>query len=462
MNPTFGTSVTIALLAMTPIALLLFAALKPRRALIATMVVGWLFLPQAGIGLPGLPNLTKVSAISWNALLCVLVFDSRRLASFRPTLWDMPMLAFVLSPIASSISNGLGVWDGLSTAFDTATWAGMPYLLGRVYFTDLESFTDLALGIFVGGLVYVPFCLWEIRMSPHLHNTVYGFRPTRMVHALRYGGYKPSVFMDGGLALSMWMCAATLCGAWLATRRKRLFGMPMTWLVVGMVATTILCKSLGAIALMFVGLGLLVLTRYVRTAVPLYALMLFVPTYMAVRATNQVTADDVMARVAPYVDESRAGSLRVRLVNEDMIAERALQRPMLGWGGWKRAHVVEETTGRQLTVTDGMWIIVFGQRGLVGLAAFTLTMVLPVWLFLRRHPARTWRDPRVVACASLAMVTVLFSIDCLLNAKLNPMIVLSWGALSSAPALAAGLAIARARNRSARAPLREHLAPESV
>jgi hypothetical protein len=89
-------------------------------------------------------------------------------------------------------------------------------------------------------------------------------------------------------------------------------------------------------------------------------------------------------------------------------------------------------------------------------------MVVPVWVFLRRHPVRTWRDPRVVPCAALAMVTLLFSIDCLLNAKLNPLVVLAWGALASAPALAgAGSTPRRAAGRTRAGPERGHMLPEA-
>ena len=135
--------VFLGLASITPLALLLFAMLPPRRALLATLLVGLLFLPHASIVLPGVPNYTKDLATLSSALLGVVIFDSARLLAFRPRWIDAPIAVFVLAPIATSFANGLGLWDGLSVAFDTFVWAGFPYFLGRLYFTRVEDLRDL-------------------------------------------------------------------------------------------------------------------------------------------------------------------------------------------------------------------------------------------------------------------------------------------------------------------------------
>jgi hypothetical protein len=87
------------------------------------------------------------------------------------------------------------------------TMWGLPYFLGRVYLSDLRSLKELAVGMFISGLVYVPFCLFEVRMSPQLEAIVYG---GRMRSGIRLGGWRPAVFMQSGLELVMWMSVCSL------------------------------------------------------------------------------------------------------------------------------------------------------------------------------------------------------------------------------------------------------------
>ncbi len=89
--------------------LVLFAVMPPRRAVIASFVGAWLFLPLVGYALPGLPDYTKMSATCYGVLLGMLLFDGARLFQFRPSWIDLPIVVWCLVPLASSISNGLGV-----------------------------------------------------------------------------------------------------------------------------------------------------------------------------------------------------------------------------------------------------------------------------------------------------------------------------------------------------------------
>ena len=97
----------------------------------------------------------------------------------------------------------------------TVTW-GIPYFLGRIYFNDLQGLRELSVAIFIGGLIYVPFCLYEIRFSPQLHRLLYGYHQHDFSQTFRFGGYRPMVFMQHGLMVGMWMGMATLAGIWLA------------------------------------------------------------------------------------------------------------------------------------------------------------------------------------------------------------------------------------------------------
>src|SRR5438034_470584 len=82
-------------------------------------------------------------------------------------------------------------------------------------FSDLARFRDLGMGLVLGGLLYVPFCLWESKFFPNFHLRLYGFFPGDPNEALRAGGYRPVVFMSHGLMTSLWMVATALVAGWL-------------------------------------------------------------------------------------------------------------------------------------------------------------------------------------------------------------------------------------------------------
>jgi hypothetical protein len=113
----------------------------------------------------------------------------------------------------------------------------------------------LCFGFFFGTLVYIPFCLYEVVMSPRLHRIVYGFHPHSFGQAKRGGGWRPVVFMHHGLMNSMWMVSGFLSGFSLALsgRLKSLmpkFARPFTLpLLLALFVTILLLKSTGAFAL---------------------------------------------------------------------------------------------------------------------------------------------------------------------------------------------------------------------
>ena len=423
--------VPITLYGWVIVAIGLFALLPPRRAVLTAYMVAWLFLPQAGIPMPGLPDLDKVTASGMGVLLGVLIFDAGRLATLRFSWVDIPMAIWFVASVVSAVTNGLGWYDGLSgVPRDLFTW-GIPYFVGRLYFNDLQSLRELAIGIFIGGLVYVPLCLIEVRLSPQLHRILYGFHPAHFAMAIRFGGYRPMVFMQHGLAVGMWMTSATVIGAWLwmSGSLTRMRSVPM-WILVGAMAmTTLLCRSMGALALLVLGMSFLLAARVLRLNLVMALVMLLAPVYMIVRIEGWWTGSELV-NFAATIDVERAQSLQDRLNEEELLMARASERPIWGWGGWGRWRIKDEWTGQDLTSSDGMWVIVRGERGNVGLIALTLMVLLPYALFLRRVPARDWARPVFAAPAALAMLLLMWSIDNLFNAMHNPIYIIAAGGLT--------------------------------
>lgn len=418
-----------------PFVFYLFMRFPSQRAVVIAFVIAWLFLPQAGYPLPGLPDYTKMSATCYGIMLATALFDGDRFTKFTPSWVDIPMVICCVSPLITSLTNGLGLYDGFSALLDqTVTW-GLPYFLGRLYIGNWAGLKYLATIIFMGGLAYVPLCFIELVISPQLHRIFYGFHAARFDQAIRYGGYRPSVFMQHGLAVGAWMMAATLISIWLwqAGIFKKFLGIPMKILVAVMVVMLVLVKSTGAYILFVLGLACMWLAKRHKKTFLVTMLAATVAVYLGVAASGVITPEsreEFMTRLEQVLPEERVGSLRFRLINEEMLSEKARERPLFGWGGWGRARIYNEE-GEDISVTDSLWIIAFGNRGAIGLASLFGSFLLPVVAFCwSNYPGRLWMHPVVAPAAMISVVLVLFMVDCVLNAMTNPVYTLAAGGLS--------------------------------
>ncbi len=415
-----------------PVVLYIFMRLPAQRALIISFIVAWLFLPLAEYKLPGIPAYTKMSATCYGILLATIIYDVGRFSLFRPGWLDLPMLIWCLCPFASSITNDLGLYDGFSaTLGQTVTW-GAPYFLGRIYLNNLTGLRQLAIGIFVGGLIYVPLCLYEVRISPQLHQMFYGFNPhLNLAQAIRYGGYRPSVFMQDGLMVGVWMMTATLIGIWLWQTKviKQLWGIPISWLVVVLLLTFVLCKATGAYILLIFGLAILFIAKWFRTAFPLLLLIVSISSYLYLGASGNFPGTQIVSYMSQVFNAERIGSVQFRFDNELILGERARQKIVFGWGGFGRSRVYNEF-GKDISVTDSLWMIALGTNGIVDLSSLTASLLLPVSFFWLRYPSSSWSHPKLAPAAVLAVALTLYMLDCVLNAMINPIFALACGGIS--------------------------------
>jgi hypothetical protein len=428
-----------ALIGWVPFTFVLFFLLPGRRAVLVSYLAGWMFLPVMTYKFPLVPDFDKTIVLALAVFLPVLFFDVGRIARFRLRWHDIPMVILCLCPVVSSVSNDLGLRDGLRDALHEVLVWGIPYFLGRLYFTDPDALFELAVGIFIAGLVCAPMCLYEIRMSPQLHNMVYGFHQHSFFQHIRYGGYRPMVFMQHGLMVGLFMSAATLCGIWLrrAGSLRGLFGLPLLVFIIPLVATDVLIKSVGAIVLLFVGVAVLYAVTLLRSRVPFLFLAVVPVIYVLVRATGVIPSADLVGAAAATLGAERAQSLESRLVNEDMMTGHALQRPFFGWGGWGRARIHDDE-GNDVTITDSLWMITLGNKGLLGLIALMAALLLPALRSSARMPVGLWADPHMGAVAALAVVLLLWLTDNVLNAMINPIYLLVAGGLGGLAGVDAG------------------------
>lgn len=440
--------IDVALLGWIPVVLFLFTALPPRRAVITAYLLAWLFLPIGGYNLPGLPDYTKMSATTMGVMLGVLLFDSARLFAFRPSWVDIPMFIFCTVGAASSLTNGLGPYDGLSAIFEQVITWGLPYLIGRIYFSDPQGIKELALGIVIGGLIYVPLCLIELKMSPQLHRWIYGRHQHVFYMTLRGGGYRPMVFLAHGLEVGMWMTCTTVLAMWLwlGGAVKRIYGVKIVWAWLVLMVIAILCKSAGAVGLLLIGMMVVLGVRYRLGKIALAILIVSIPLYMVTRITNTVQKDDLVPIADKIAGWRAAYSLEHRLYCEDVYIANAMRKPLVGLARWNfRPNVQYE--GRPI-VNDGYWILVISKRGLIGLVSYAAFLILPAIMLWRAVRPSAWlRAPSVAAAGGLACILILFGIDSLMNAMLNPIYAVSCGAV-----LSFAMALKQASARRAPAP----------
>jgi hypothetical protein len=265
--------------------------------------------------------------------------------AFRPRWFDLPMLGWCLCPIASSLDNGLGIYDGLSEALTLFVYWGLPYLIGRLYFNDLTGLHELTLAMVVGGLAYIPPCLFEFRMSDQLLSTIYGFGAGG---GARNGVARAKVFFWTPLECGMWMAAAALTAWWLwrCGALRKIGGIRFGGgLLAMLIGTEVLCQSMGAVILMLGGMGLLWASARFQTRLLLGALALFGPIYGVIRIPNLWSGQQLVQVANTLINKERAQSWSIACKTRRFSSPRpSSDRSSAGAAGIAPASTASGTT----------------------------------------------------------------------------------------------------------------------
>lgn len=435
--------VPVALFGWPLVTLAAFLLVSPQRAVVISVIGGVLFLPMASYNWPGIPEYDKTTAIGVGLLLGGLV--SRGPDRFRLRLHgcDLPVvvLCFVV-PLASALSNSLGWYDGISRMIRSYLTFGVLFWAGRRYFSNANSLLVLARGVVLGGLLYVPLILFESRMSPQLSNIFYGFFPHEWIQHIRYGGYRPIVFMQHGLMVALWMAACTTVGYWLWRDKliANVGGVPIPLAVFALAIATVLCRSANGVVLVALGIAAHVYYGRSHSTQLFQLLVLSIPLYMTLRMADLVSIEQVGSWAGTLFDDERVASLLIRLRQEELFGARAMQRAWFGWGGYGRGWPVDQFTGEHLiAMVDAQWVIILSNHGLVGLVSYFVSLGLGPWLVLRAHSRLSRSRGRfsgssVKATLSvvLSLMVVIFMIDSLANSMQGQIYVLTAGALVTA------------------------------
>jgi hypothetical protein len=428
-----------ALFLWFPLSALAFALLRPQLASAVLLVGGALLLP-VGLALDaqGMPPLGKHEIASLSVLLAFALLHPRRLGRARPGLGlEWLVLVLIGAGVGTVLTNGdplaygptrlpgLTGYEALSMGIRDLLFYGVPFFIGRALFGSCRDVRDLFRVLIVSALAYSVLMLFEVRMSPSLHHWVYGWR-IRSFH-FRYGGWRPSVFMANGLALALFVATSVVIGTALSRARVALYGIPARLATAYLFGVLVMCRSLAAIAYTLVVAPVVILLRPRLQVLVAVVISVSAGLYPWMRVSG-LFPTEVLVSLAEQVDADRAHSLDFRFENEDILFEKAQERPVFGWGGFRRSRVFHPVRGNDMSVTDGFSVIILGTRGIFGLLTTFGLLVWPVLIAYRRLPRVSSLSDRALI-SSLSLVVAINTIDLLPNGLFSYLPYLFAGAL---------------------------------
>jgi len=430
-----STVATVALLMWPIISAALFATRPAVQATLWTIVGAQLLLPVGtGIKFEMIPPFDKATLPSFCIFFGYLM-AAGRLWNPRFGIAEVLVAIFLFGPIVTSMQNGdpvfagdrvipgVGIYDALS-AVEAAFIALLPFFVGRGLFRTEQANEQVLKTLVVAGLLYSIPMLFEMRFSPQFHFWVYGYFPTDFIQQVRDGGYRPMVFTGHGLiaAIFLFMSVTAAAALWRSSGSLRRSGGVTVYLG----AVFVLCRSAGATLFGSVIVPLVCFGRpklQARVAVVFVLLALFYPMLRVV----DLVPTRLMVELAQSVSFERASSLRVRFENEASLLERALQRPIFGWGRYGRSRIYDEG-GKDVSVTDGHWVITIGQFGILGFVAeFGLLALCIIKAAAASRNARSFKEK--ILLTALALIVATNVLDLLPNSSLLPVTWLFSGAL---------------------------------
>jgi hypothetical protein len=424
----------------------LFFTTRLPVALLATLIGGYLLLPtQTELNLPLLPALDKNSIPALLALLFVLVKVSSQKRNTHFTQPDWPVLPGILprdrvvltlfllmfvGHIGTHFLNrdplfygprmlpALRPYDAAAVMMATALQF-VPFLLARKVLSSNEGQRLLLISLAIAGAAYAFLAMYEVRMSPQLNRMVYGFFPHEWIQHWRGNGWRPVVFVEHGLQLSIFFAMALISAATLVliedNKRRFVWVLTAIWLFFALYMS----KSLGAFLISIVLLGVIFMTPKRIQLLFIFGVASSILLYPVIRSADILPYEQILSNV----DVERAHSLTVRLDSEQLLLEKANERPIFGWGGWSRSRVFAED-GRDIAITDGAWIIFLG---LGGWLKYISVFGLLTWGMLQLF----WQKSRGIDTRTIGVALVLTAnlVDLIPNSAFTPITLLLAGAL---------------------------------
>lgn len=410
------------------------------QTVVAAYLLGWLVLPLSlqpyvvadgefavwvlGGAMPADRFWTKAAFIPATLLALTLLLDS---AAWRRLRWawaDLPMLLWCLWPLL----RGLGAMD---SATDPAPWVASAYLglvwggswaLGRVYLGQAAGQWALLQGVALSAVACLPLAVVEGFGRVGLHGVLWGQpHPFREDGVLRRVGWRPIGMLENGNHYGLWValgaCMAVVVWCWQRPVPAGVVAQPWLrrtlWGVACLVALQ--AQSFGAWGLLALGWVMLApwrqgLVAWLRRLLLLglaAALLLWALTWTGLLPITHWARHTAWGQQALQLARGfTRTSLPWRISQEQKALTLVKQQPLLGHGRWDWWAPLQSRPW-------GLWMLMMGQWGLVGLGL--------AWLAVLGPPLRQLRGPpqaEGLGRQALAWLVLLAMLDGLMNSFL--------------------------------------------
>lgn len=433
----------LALFCWPAVAAWLFSRYSAAFAAVITVTAGYLLLPErTGVDLPVLPEINKETIATGMAVLLIAAGWGKRDSVilkgwlpgdpvFRAIIFILPVSAMLTTltnsdPLVFSRLTipAMRIYDGLSLTL-TFIMMLLPFLIGRKMLAHPDQHRMLLIILCIATVLYAALALYEVRMSPQLNRTVYGFFPHSWQQHFRAGGWRPLVFLKHGLFLGIFMCCA-LIGTIILFRTEKAVHKPKLILAgLWIFGTLFLAKVFGSflIALVFIPIALFLNVRLQMLAALSAALIIM--SYPVLRGAGLVPVNEIVSTVE-QINPTRADSLAYRIDHENRLLAHANERPLFGWGLWARNRDRDPETGFDRSTTDGFWVILIGTYGWTGYLSIFGLLVLPIVMLWRRQQAYGL----TLVTSGLCLMMAANVIDLIPNSGVSPVTWMIAGALA--------------------------------
>lgn len=427
----------LALLSWPLVVIYFLNRFKVGNGTLLSLLGAYMFLPASfSVDLPGFPDLDKFSITTLTILIFIIFRGNTLGIRSLDKRFKILLILFIISPFLTAVTNqeyylhlpGLSLYDGLSSSV-IRFLEFVPFLIGFAYFREEKDHINLFKYFAIAAIIYALFALYEIRMSPQLHSTLYGYFPHSWRQQYRSGGFRAVVFMGHGLLVAFFLAVGLASLAAMKKAKVKVIQQIDTRvLLVFLLLTLVLMKSVAAFVF---GLFMFLMitffsTRLIHLATLTIALLFL--TY-PITSAMKVFPHDAVSNIAGMIDLDRQQSLVFRFDNEEILLDHANHKPLFGWGGWGRNRVFDPETGEDISITDGKWILTLGSRGWVGFLAEFLFFVIPIWLAYKLKSQREISERERNLLAAHALIVAIILLDQMPNASMNALYWLVVGAL---------------------------------
>lgn len=402
-----------------------------KKAIFISIVLTTLLLPSAfSADVPLLPPLDKDN-ITGLSLILFLFLMRKKFRIFQPGLSTILFIGYFIVIaitvelnaipiiiIGSKYLPGLTYHDIFSTIIRLIIYT-MPFFLGRYFSTSLKD-TEIFFKIMVVmALIYTLPMLFELKMSPQLHNIFYGYQPSQFVQEIREDGYRPMVFVGHGLGLAFWMSTCILAAVALLKNKIRSTILSPVVVVCYLFVVLIFCKTWSAAAYAVLGMFFILKLRPSTQVKWSFIIAAIVILYPIAKVNEVIPEKEIISTISQY-NPARAQSLEFRFQNENEMLAHVLEKPFFGWGSWGRNRIYSKWDGRDLSVTDGRWIAELGTNGWMGFLFYYAILLTPLYYALKTF--KYIKEPKdQVYFAALSIILAICIIDSIPNTGMGPM-----------------------------------------